>query len=853
MSEDELTLKPGIAVAKRVLLPAVLVQLVMSWLWWAGDRRGLYETGLGFALFALANTTLFLAVALWTVQWLNRRDTSRRSALAALHESQARMRLVLDGALDAVVSMDGHGLVTFWNSRAESMFGWPAVEALGRPVADLIIPPDYRAAHVRGLAKFHETGEGAVIGRRTELTALRRDGSRFPIELTITALSDGDTVFFNAFIADLTERQVAAAAARDALLRLAASEERYRALMEQANDAIVLLGADEHVYEVNQAAERLFGRAREDLIGQPYRSFVAGEERFASDASFRMVMTQGSTRVENRSLVRADGSRVAVEISAAMVRLGNEATTLAILRDVTERNRAQSALRASEEQYRLLFEGNPHPMWIYDQTTLAFLEVNRAAVRHYGYSRSEFLAMTIRDIRPPEDVAVLEQYRADTLRGETETPGPAGTSRIWNHRKRNGEVIQVEITVSPLDFQGRDARLVLVTDVSEKRQLEARVQQSQKMETVGRLAGGVAHDFNNLLGVIVGYGELLERRLPDDPRLHKYVRDILAAAERASGLTRQLLAFSRRQVLQLRLVDLNHTVAEMDSMLRRVIGEDIELVTHLQERLGCIKADPGQLEQILMNLAVNARDAMPRGGTLTIATADVALAGEDGSAGAGLRRGAYVCLTVADTGHGMTAEVRERLFEPFFTTKEAGRGTGLGLATVHGIVSQSGGQITVESTPGAGATFKVFLPVWEEPPSMAPVTRGASESLTGSETVLLVEDETSLRDIVCQSLEASGYRVLSAASGAEALALNRAESRVDLLITDVVMPGMGGRHLAESLTSERPGLRVLYMSGYTDDAVVRHGVLSHQVAFLQKPFTNRALAEKVREVLDARA
>jgi PAS domain S-box-containing protein len=838
----------GMFVERRLRLPLLLLPLLLSLAWWEGERLGLYESGFGALLFALANGLVSMGLVAWTVRALNRSDATGRRAAAAVQASQVRLQLVLDGALDAVVGMDSGGRVTFWNHRAETMFGWSAPETLGREVAELIVPPEYRQGHRQGLLRFLATGEGAVIGRRIELSALRRDGSRFPVELTVTAVRDGEAVFFNAVIADLTERHAAAASAIRARALQAAADERYRALVEQANDAIVLLDPSERVLEANRAAEDLFGSPRAVLVGQHYRTFVASDERAHSDASFRDVMSHGSTRVENRTLVRADGSQVAVEVSAAMVRMGGEATTLAILRDVTERVRNQEALRAAAEQYRLLFEGNPHPMWVYDRSTLAFLAVNDAAVRHYGYTRAQFLAMNLRDIRPTAEIPILEQHQAHL---RTRDDQPFISPRAWTHRKQSGELIQVEITVSPLDFEGHRAHLVLVTDISERRRLEARVQQSEKMETVGRLAGGVAHDFNNLLGVIVGYGELLARRLPADPRLHKYIGDILAAAERAGALTRQLLAFSRRQVLQPRIVDLNQVVAEMDTMLRRLIGEDVDLVTQLQPELGCINADPGQLEQILMNLAVNARDAMPQGGTLTIATANVLLAAEDGPTDPDWRPGPYVCLTVSDDGHGMTAEVQARLFEPFFTTKEAGRGTGLGLATVHGIVSQSGGHLTVESTAGQGARFQVFLPETADPHSAAAPAPGTAELLAGTETVLLVEDETSLRNIVCECLEASGYRVLSAGSGPEALAIHHREAVVDLLITDVVMPGMGGRDLAERLSVDRPGLRVIYMSGYTDDAVVRHGVLSDQVAFLQKPFTTHALAEKVRAVLEA--
>jgi two-component system cell cycle sensor histidine kinase/response regulator CckA len=390
-----------------------------------------------------------------------------------------------------------------------------------------------------------------------------------------------------------------------------------------------------------------------------------------------------------------------------------------------------------------------------------------------------------------------------------------------------------------------------VTDVVRLKDL-GNEQQSQKMEALGRLASGVAHDFNNLLGVIAGYGELLGKQLHDHPRLSKYCTDILKATERAAALTRQLLAFGRKQVLQPQVLDLNAVVAEVEKMLRRLIGEDILLVTLPADHLGAVKADPGQLTQVLMNLAVNARDAMPRGGRLTIETANVDLDAIYARSRPGVEPGPHVMLAVSDTGHGMKQEVLDHIFEPFFTTKEAGKGTGLGLATVHGIVKQSGGHIWAYSEPEHGATFKVYLPQVGGVAVSAP-EKAEPEMPRGEETVLLVEDEVGLREMVRECLEASGYTVLEARQAAHALEIAQAHAGpIHLLMTDVVMPGVSGRNLAQTLAASHPETTVLYMSGYTDDAVVLHGVLTEDVAFLQKPFTIRALVEKVREVLDRR-
>jgi hypothetical protein len=514
----------------------------------------------------------------------------------------------------------------------------------------------------------------------------------------------------------------------------------------------------------------------------------------------------------------------------------------ALASEVKERKRAEEHLRRSEEEYHLLFDSNPHPMWVFDADTLAFLAVNTAAIDNYGYSRQEFLDMTIKDIRPPEDAPELER----SLREHSASAATAVA--LFRHRKKDGTLIQADIASRRIRFLGREARLVLAVDVTERRSLEAQLLQSQKMETVGRLAGGVAHDFNNLLGVITGYGELLRNRL-DDPRLRKYADDILQASERAAGLTKQLLAFSRKQVLQPRVLDVNGAVEHMEGMLRRLIGENIQLVTVLKN-VPPIKADQGQVEQVLMNLAVNARDAMPQGGRIVIESDSVDLDENYARLHSEVRPGSYVMLAVSDTGHGMTPKVKARLFEPFFTTKEAGKGTGLGLATVHGIVKQSGGHIFVYSEPGRGTAFKMYFPPAEEGVAAA-APMPDEDGPRGTETILVVEDEAALREITRECLETTGYTVLEAAHAAAALELSaRYKGTIHLLVTDVVMPGIPGSELAQRLAAERPGMKALYMSGYTDDTVILRGALTAEKPFVQKPFTIADLARKVRAVLD---
>jgi PAS domain S-box-containing protein len=623
------------------------------------------------------------------------------------------------------------------------------------------------------------------------------------------------------------------------------AETRHRALMEQANDAILILDTEARIVETNQEAARLLGRTHEEVVGRLYEDFVVPDERGQLSGVTDRLRADGGLRLQNRHLVRADGQRVPVDVSISLVRVGGapaEPVVLAILRDVTERQEAERKLAERGEQYRLLFDSNPHPMWVYDTETLAFVAVNEAAARHYGWSRDEFLGMRVADIRRPEDPPEPD---------EPFGPGPDGPRQAVTvfHRKKDGSLIEVEVASSRLRFRGREARLVLAVDVTEKRSLAAQLLQSQKIESVGRLAGGIAHDFNNILGVILGQAQMVLRRLPAEDPLRLRVEQILSASERAAGLTRQLLAFSRRQVFETRVLDVNEIVESLRGMLVRLLGEDMELTFRPAAGLGRIRADSTQIEQILMNLAVNARDAMPGGGRLAIETANADMDEEYARVHPGSAAGPYVCLTVTDSGQGMTPEVQARVFEPFFTTKEKGKGTGLGLATVYGIVKQSEGFIYVYSELGHGTTFKIYLPRVEgeiqEPAALA-------AAVPGTETVLLVEDADSLREMIHELLEGNGYRVLAAADPTAALELAEGHAGpIHLLLTDVVMPRMNGRELARKIKALRPDVRILYMSGYSEDAIAHRGVLEAGAALITKPFTQESLARKLREALSS--
>ncbi|PYP73685.1 MAG: hypothetical protein DMD41_04790 [Gemmatimonadetes bacterium] len=509
-----------------------------------------------------------------------------------------------------------------------------------------------------------------------------------------------------------------------------------------------------------------------------------------------------------------------------------------------ERARADEQLRRSETRYRLLFESNPEAMFVYDPGTLRFLAVNEAAVARYGWTREEFLRMTLPDVRPPSEIPRLEAALAAQDRG-------AATVSDTKHRKKDGSLIDVEVLSDWIEFEGRRARLVLAKDVTERLRLEEQLRQSQKMEAIGQLAGGIAHDFNNLLTAILGFCGLLERQVGANAQMRGDVAEIRHAAGRAAELTRKLLAFGRRQMLAPRVLDLNGLVADLDKMLRRVIGEHIELVTQLDPELAPVKADLGQLEQVILNLVVNARDAMPQGGRVSIQTANTDLDLAYADTHAPVVPGRYVLLAVSDTGTGMHPEAKAHLFEPFFTTKEVGKGTGLGLATVYGIVKQSGGYIWVYSESGSGTSVKIYLPRSDQPVQPVPRPPVLAGLPTGTETVLVVEDAEAIRSLARKVLTAQGYTVLEAGDGVEALQIaERHTGMLHLVLTDVVMPGMSGRELAQRLAPLRPQLKLLYMSGYTGDAVVHRGVLEDGLPFLAKPFTPEDLASKVRDVLD---
>jgi two-component system, cell cycle sensor histidine kinase and response regulator CckA len=621
-------------------------------------------------------------------------------------------------------------------------------------------------------------------------------------------------------------------------LELESAERRYRLLFERSLAGVVRTTLDGKILDCNDACAKILGYvSREELLASPVTNRCVHLEDQAIFID-RLKNENSLTNYEH-CLRRKDGSAVWLLGSAHLVegKDGAPETYEETLIDITERKKA-------EEIFRTAFNANPEPITIATIAEGRYIDVNESFLRITGYRREEVIGRTSLELNfwvRPEDRARLVEllWEQDSVHDLEIT-----------YRTKSGEERVALDSAEAIEIAGQECIIAILRDITEQKFLEKQLRQTQKMEAVGQLSGGIAHDFNNLLGVIIGYSEILEHRLPQNDPLLKECGQIKKAGQSAASLTRQLLAFSRQQVLEPKVLDLNAIVLHVERMLRRLIGEDIDLKAKLGSGLGCIKADQSQIEQVIINLAVNARDAMPHGGKLIIETSRVDLDEDYARRHPPQKPGAYVLLTVADTGTGMDAETQNRIFEPFFTTKELGKGTGLGLSTVYGIVRQSGGHIWVYSEPGQGTTFKVYLPLVEQAVQMEKSALGSTGSLNGMETILLVEDEDALRELTRNLLEGAGYTVLEAERPEKAIeiAIGHGEP-IHLMLTDVIMPGMNGRDLAANLASVRPAMKVVYMSGYT--GFTHPGIADSGATLLAKPFTRDGLLRKLHEVLES--
>jgi PAS domain S-box-containing protein len=648
---------------------------------------------------------------------------------------------------------------------------------------------------------------------------------------------------FNEMAEALNKRASEKAKAESALQE---NEERFRCLSASSPVGIFLTDVEGQCTYVNPMWRRIYGLTLMESVGEGWMRVVHPDDQATAVSAWREAVKKAVTFSQELRIVRADGATRWIHVRAAVMVADDGAGVghVGTAEDITERKQAIEALREGEERYRSLVENARDAIFTLSPHGI-LLSLNPAFTGITGWPREEWLNKAFAPLIHVEDMVRALMNVTAVLRGETPPPFEL---------RKDGSYVVGEFTVTP---QFRAGKVVSVLgigrDVTERRRLEEQFRQSQKMEAVGRLAGGVAHDFNNILTAILGYSEILLSRGQLDELTSRRVGEIHRSAQRAAALTRQLLAFSRKQVMELKVVDINSIVRDMQQMLSRLIGEDIRLVMDLAANLGSVKADPGQIEQVLLNLCVNARDAMPHGGALTIATLNVEFDEANPSPSPDLPDGAYVCLSVTDNGQGIKPEVLARLFEPFFTTKPAGKGTGLGLATCYGILKQSGGVILCQSEYGRGATFKSYLPRVDAPVTTVATPSEDNTAPPGSETILVVEDEAAVRELTCLVLRDLGYKVFEAGNGLEALKLMEAGSlpRLDLLMTDMVMPELGGRDLADRMAQKQPGIRILFVSGYTQDSLeVKEGGQWGATGFLQKPFVPQTLARKVRAILD---
>jgi two-component system cell cycle sensor histidine kinase/response regulator CckA len=726
-------------------------------------------------------------------------------------------------------------------TRLRDALGYLRTDGFSAILLDLSLPDsEGMETFIRARAEAAQAPIVVLTGLADEEVAAKavREGAQ---DYLVKAQVDGPLLYRS--IRYAVERHAAEEALRS-------SEAMYRSLVEGSIQG-VMIQVDGVIKLANQALVTMLGlESVDDLVEKPLWTFIAPEDR-------DMVVAYAKARREGRPapnnyelhLIKRDGSIVLLDCLASSIAWRGGHATLATVVDMTERKKAERNLRASEERFRQLAENIKEAFLVVELDGYRPLYLSRMWEEIWGRPLEEAYRNPLAWVEAvhADDASIVSEAQRAIEKGEP-------IARTFRVVRPDGAIRWVRARAFPVVNASRELYRVvgLVEDITDVRRTEEQLLQAQKMEAIGRLAGGVAHDFNNLLTAILGYSELVLQDLGPDHASAADVQEIRTAGQSAESLTRQLLAFSRRQILQPQSLDLNRVLTRVDSLLRRVIGEDIDLTMKLAPAIGRVNADPGQIEQVVMNLAVNARDAMPQGGQLTIETGNVHLDEDYVAQHSGASPGMHVMVAVTDTGSGIDEETQKRLFEPFFTTKEPGRGTGLGLATVYGIVTQSRGSIWVYSELGQGSTFKVYLPVTTDETPVDEALETEPVSLSGTESVLVVEDQAEARAVICQTLRRRGYTVIEAANGPEAIIMGRQlDVTIDVMLTDVVMPGMGGKRVAELMRATRPHLRVVYMSGYTDSSIVNHGILESGVSFVQKPFATDTLLRKIREVVDA--
>jgi two-component system cell cycle sensor histidine kinase/response regulator CckA len=747
-------------------------------------------------------------------------------------EECERLAAVVESSDDAIIGQSLDGTIFAWNPGAERLYGYAASEAVGRPI-QMLLPPERANEESEILARI---GRGERI-RHFETVRVRKDGTRIDVSVTISPVRDRTGTINGAsrIARDITERK-----------RAEEVPSRLAAVVESSDDAIIGKSLDGTITAWNPGAENLFGYSASEALGKPIQMLVPPER--ANEESDILARIENGERINHFETVRVqkDGRQIDVSVTISPIRDRNGTIVGAskIARDISKRKCAEEELRKSEERFSKAFHSSPLAIVISTEAEGRYVDVNESFLRMVGHERADVIGHTASDLmfwqQPSQRINLVRQLQELG----------AVTDACIQYKTSTAEIREAKMSWVKIEVEGQPCLLAFIRDITDRLRLEAQFRQAQKMEAVGRLAGGVAHDFNNMLSVIIGYTDLSADLIAPESPVKTYLEQIKRASERATLLTRQLLAFSRQQVIFPRVLNLNEVVNNVTTMLLRMVGDNISVSFRPTTPIGSIKADPGQIEQILMNLVVNAKDAMPDGGEIIIQTGHAELDERYVSRHAGFHTGQHVVLTVGDTGCGMDESVKAKIFEPFFTTKGIGLGTGLGLSTVYGIVTQSNGNILVDSQPGKGAAFKIYFPRIAAEAEQPMPAREVDETPAGSETILVVDDDDAVRKVTASLLVSAGYQIIEASNAQKALEIMKASGpEIDLLLTDLIMFGKSGSELFEHAKVIRPDLRSLFMSGYTGDlAALRRGLISERT-FLAKPFTRVSLLKKVYTVL----
>ena len=765
--------------------------------------------------------------------------------------AEAKFAGLLEAAPDAMVCVDRDGRIALVNAQTERLFGYGRDELIGWPV-EMLVPDGVRGVHPGHRAGYVADPRPRPMGAGMELAGRRRDGSTFPAEISLSAIDTEEGILVSAAVRDVTQQRLTAETAA-----------QLASIIQSSHDAVIGKTLTEVITSWNPGAERLYGYTAAEVTGRHIEMLIPAADRKWESAVVAAVGRGERVDSYQTRRLRKDGTTVEVSLTMSPIadRSGTIIGVATITRDLTGRQRADA-------RFRGLMEAAPDAMVCVDRDGRIAL-VNAQTERLFGYGRDELIGRPVEILVPDEARGLHPAHRAGYVADPV--PRPMGAEMQLAGRRRDGSTFPAEVSLAAMDTDEGLLVTAVVRDVTERLEilaererlraqaerdkLERHLHQSQRLESLGQLAGGVAHDFNNLLGVISNYaafaGEEVAKEAPDErwQAVSDDIGQVQQAAERAAGLTHQLLSFARQELIKPRVLTVNDVVLSVEQLLVRTLGEHVELITDLAADLAPVLADPGQIEQVLVNLAVNARDAMPQGGKLIINTANTST--DDTASQGEMPPGQYIALKVSDTGTGIPKDVLDRVFEPFFTTKPKGEGTGLGLATVYGIVTQAGGHVRVYSEPGLGTSFTVLLPVTEQ--EIAPATPPPAQPQHGhGQTVLVAEDEPATREVTRRILARNGYHVVAAASGHEALDILASQlEHIDVLLTDVIMPRMQGKELADKVRILQPAVQVVFMSGYTQGLLDEQGVLEPGVHLIEKPFSETTLLTKLHEVLSA--